>query len=339
MVFWHWVAMAQTEAIARLDSNSIVIGDQINLEISFTCPADYKVKWPQLRDTLISEVEIIKKTPVDSLISSSTGSKSYHQILTITSFDSGYYALPPVRFNYTMPGDAKVHFTETDALLLEVRNVKVDTAGDIKDIKAPLEAPFSFREALPYILVLFVAALISYLVILYLRKRKKAEPIFKTAFKPHVPPHRLALDNLEALRYKKLWQNGKIKEYHTELTDIVREYLAGNFSIHAQEFTSHEIMLAVDKTAANDTAKEKLHQTLLLADLVKFAKLQPLPIEHDGSLNNAIDFVKETMHLNPVQIQPINDPHDKVMPPANENETLVEAELNENEGKEVKDVE
>jgi hypothetical protein len=170
---------------------------------------------------------------------------------------------------------------------------------EIKDIKAPIEAPYTFREALPWIFGVLLVLIFGFLAYYYFRKRKKEEPVFKVQSKPKIPPHRIALDALEELRLKKVWQSGRIKDYHTELTDILRIYLDDSFFIHAQEMTTDEIMQAISNTATNDQAKEKLKQTLILADLVKFAKMQPLPLEHDTSLNHAVDFVKETMHLTP----------------------------------------
>ena len=341
MVFWQLVAGAQTEAIARLDTNSLLIGDQVPLEISFSCPADYQVIWPALRDTITGQIEVVKKSPIDSLVSSTTGTKSFHQIVTITSFDSGYFPIPPIRFNYKKPGDTLTHFAETEAILLEVKTVPVNMEQEIKDIKEPFAAPFTFKEALPYILVLLAIGVVVLLVMYYLKKRKKAEPVFRVVAKPTIHPHRIALDAFETLRYKKLWQSGQIKEYHTELVDIIREYLLGTFGIHALEYTSDEIMDAVNKTAANSQIKEKLRQTLSMADMVKFAKMQPLPIEHDASLNNAIDFVKETMHLTPA---PVNGKEEiTIKNEDQENEEKIVPETIENkaqkeEGKEVQDV-
>jgi len=298
LMVWQLHGMAQTSAVAKLDTTSITIGDQTGLDLTFTCPANAQVHWPQLADTLTGEIEIVKKTALDSTLSDDKTSKLYHQRLTITAFDSGYFAIPPIKIAYKEAGDPNFKTAETDASLLEVKTVPVNLEQEIKDIKGPLAAPFTFREALPYILVFLGVAVVVFLVIYYLRKRKKSEPLFQGPPKPQLPPHRIALDAFDELRYKKLWQNGQIKEYHTELVDIIRDYLLGNFNIHAAEYTSDEIMEAVSKTAANPQAKEKLRQTLIMADLVKFAKHNPLPIEHDASLNNAVDFVKETMHLN-----------------------------------------
>lgn len=307
MMFWQLVSVAQTNAVARLDTNSILIGDQVELELSFVCPVDYQVSFPKFGDTITGHIEIIKQSEIDSSYNDSKTEKYYRQILTVTSFDSGYYAIPPIRFNYTNTEDNLTHFTETDALLLEVHTVTVDMAQEMKDIKGPIEAPFTFREALPFILIFLAVAVAGFLLYYFIRKRKKSEPVFRMVSKPKVPAHQIAIEELEALRFKKLWQSGRIKEYHTELVDIIRNYLLGKFEIHAAEFTSDEIMDAVNTTAANNQAKQKLSNTLTMADMVKFAKYEPMPLEHDNCLNNAIDFVKETTHLGiELKEEPIN---------------------------------
>jgi LPXTG-motif cell wall-anchored protein len=294
MAFWGVVLPAQMETSIKLDSSAILIGGQTILEIGFASPPAYAVQWPELSDTITSQIEIVRKTAPDSTMSNDRSSRYLFQKLTITSFDSGFLVIPPVTIGYRMPGDTTLYVAETEALLLEVQTISVNLEGDFRDIKDPMAAPFTFREALPYILA-FLAILLLILGGIYLwKKRKKAEPVFIAPLRPGIPAYQIALDSLEALRQKKLWQAGLIKDYHTELTDIVREYLSARFNIHAHELTSEEILDSVNTTSINGQAKEKLRQILSLADMVKFAKLQPTPVEHDNSLNGATGFVRET---------------------------------------------
>jgi len=93
---------------------------------------------------------------------------------------------------------------------------------------------------------------------------------------------------------KKLWQAGKVKEYYPELTDIVRVYIEDRFAVMAIEMTTHEILDGLKKHLINDEAMQKLRGSLELADLVKFAKANPTPLENDTCLNHGIDFVNET---------------------------------------------
>lgn len=335
-MFWQMFVIGQTEANAILDTNAILIGDQTILQLQFSCPADYEVFWPMLNDTITSQIEILKHTELSTDFSNNQYDKLYRQSFTVTSFDSGYLVIPPFRFNYKAPGDTNIHFTESEPLLLQVNTVTVNMEQDFKDIKDPMHAPFTFREALPYLLGLLAALFIGFGIWYYIRKRKKAEPVFKAPAARKIPPPQLAIEALESLRHQKLWQKGEIKQYHTELTDIIREYLLGNFAIHALEYTTEEIMSSINATTANSQAKEKLHQMLVMADLVKFAKMQPLPLEHDGSLNNALDFVRETAHLNNKTERPASEsmPFD-----ASLQENTGDQKMIEDARKEVKDAE
>ena len=137
--------------------------------------------------------------------------------------------------------------------------------------------------------------LIIFGVIYYLRKRKKAEPVFQILTKPRLLPHEIALAEFEKLRMRKLWQEGRIKEYHSEITDILRKYFESRFGIMALEMTSMEILDAVrSQNAMTSDTTGRLSDILTTADLVKFAKMRPLPTENDLCLNNAITVVNDT---------------------------------------------
>jgi len=178
--------------------------------------------------------------------------------------------------------------------LLGVAGVEIDSSADIRDIREPRHAPFTFREALPWIIITLVITGLVYFVLYYLKKRKKAEPIFRPSPKPNIPPYQLALDTLDTLKRKKLWQNGHLKEYYTELTDIVRTYIEGQFHIQALESTTDEILEDIIPVVRNDQARQKLQESLLLADLVKFAKEKPQPLENDVCFNHVTDFIRES---------------------------------------------
>ena len=114
--------------------------------------------------------------------------------------------------------------------------------------------------------------------------------------KPKEPPYAIALRELDRIKGAKLWQQGKTKHYYSEVTDTLRRYIEGRFEIPAMEQTTAEILqsfryrrdLLTGKSFAN------LEQTLTLADLVKFAKYEPLPDDNSLALLNAYFFVNDT---------------------------------------------
>lgn len=277
----------------ELDTNEILIGDQINLNIFVSSPKENKIIWPEFSDTLTGDIEIIEKSKVDTSLEDNEN--IYSQRLRLTVFDSGFYYIPPVKFSYKKEGDTSLYYFESDPIPLTVNTLKVDTSQVIKDIKSPLEAPLTFREIMPWILFAIALIAIAYFVVYYINRRKQKKPVFRIRPKPKIPPHRKALEDLEKLKSQKLWQNGKVKEYHSRLTEILRIYIEERFRVMAVEMTTNEIINGLKRAGVEKSLIEKINQILVLADFVKFAKFQPLPLEHDASYNNAVDFVNATM--------------------------------------------
>ena len=240
---------AQEVAVeARLDTTDILIGDQIKLNIGFTMPLDYRVIWPFYQDTLTRNIEIIGQSAVDTLIHESENLVNMFQTITITAFDSGYYYIPPLKFHYQPIDDTGFTEVASMPMYLRVHTMEVDTAQAIKAIKPPLGAPLSFKEILPWLLIGFAAAVVIFLIIYIIRKHRKKEPIFKIWTKPLLPPHVIAINELEELKLRKLWQAGKTKDFYTKLTDIIRVYVEGRFGVKAAEMTTDEIMEGIRNT-------------------------------------------------------------------------------------------
>jgi len=294
---WKVLPAQEIGARATLDSTDILIGDQLKLHLELTVPAGSKVSWPFFEDTLTAHVEVLRRSAIDTATS---GKEKYtlRQELVITSFDSGSYVVPPIPFRFHMPGDSTGYYAETDPLRLSVSTVQTDPAADIKPIKPPLKAPITFREIAPWLLGALLLALLAFSLYYFIKRRKEKKPIFQIRPKPALPPHEIALEAFEALRRKKLWQSGKVKDYYSEMTDIVREYIEGRFRIRALEMTTDEITEALKSADVSGPARERLKTTLVSADLVKFAKAQPLPAENDTCLDICVEFVRETRQVN-----------------------------------------
>lgn len=292
-------AFAQEAQVkVQIDTNTILIGEQVILDLQYQFPENKMGLFPVFKDTITGNLEIIKQTAVDTILSSESGLKTLSQKLTITSFDTGYHVIPPLPFGLMQKGDTTYDILQSEPLLLNVFTVEVDTTKDIKPITLPMGEPYTLSEILPYITIFVVAAILIFAMFYFIRKRKKNKPLFAKKTKPKLPPHEEAIKRLEELKMKKLWQNDRLKEYHSELTDIIRHYIERRFHFQALEMVSSEILERLaSETQVNEQAKAKLQATLELADLVKFAKSGATAIENDTSLNNCIDFVNETKLL------------------------------------------
>ncbi len=157
-----------------------------------------------------------------------------------------------------------------------------------------MQAPFAWEDWYGLMacgaLIIPIGILLVYLIMRFFDNK----PIIrKVKVEPKLPPHQLAMQEIERIKNEKVWQKGEPKEYYTELTDTLRMYIKDRFGFNALEMTSTEIidkLLEIrDKDAISDL--RELFQT---ADLVKFAKHNPLMNENDANLINAIDFINET---------------------------------------------
>ena len=299
-IFASLFVKAQVEVHAVLDSNTIRIGEQTKLDIylryDVTAQKNLEIQWPVIGDTLKKEIEVINITKIDTTIPQKSNPNviQQHLQLTITSFDSGYYAIPP--FKFILNKDT-AHPLVTEPLLLSVNTMPTDTAlTKIKDIRPPYDEPFDWRWYLPYVywgLAILAVIVILIVVVKKLRKRKPVEVIVDTT--PKIPAHVTALDSLEKIKQEAIWKENRIKEYYSAITDTIRLYIEERFGIYALELTSDEILHIFKSQVVDPESKNKLRQILTLSDFVKFAKQIPIEAEHTLTLNNAFDFVNGTL--------------------------------------------
>lgn len=275
---------------ANLDTNNILIGDQLHFNLKVFQPKETEVSYPDIKESLSSEVEILEQLKSDTIFSDDE--IQVNRRYRITSFDSGRVNIPALAVYYQH--DGKTDSAKTEPLSLNVRTVQIDSTETFFDIKGPLKAPLSWKEVLPYILGILGLALIAFLVWYFIKKYKsrKAEYVPE---KPKEPAHVIALRELDKLKTEKLWQNDKVKLYYTRLADILRTYLWHRYDIKTLERTTDEILNSLKNTGfSDDEMFNKLEQILKTADLVKFAKMHPLPDENDRNMEDAYEFVNHT---------------------------------------------
>lgn len=276
---------------AVLDSQEILIGDQINLDLTVEIADGSTVTWPVYKDTITGQLEIIQSSLIDTA-KKETGETVYHQRLVLTSFDTGFIVLPPVDFLF----NADSFLLSTDPQLIFVSDIPVEMEAEIKDIKEPYEVPFNWKRWVEWVLLaLLLIGLIIGAILLWKKYRKEPEPMRIVRTKPKRPAHEIALEKLEALRLKKLWQNDKTKEFYIELSDIIREYIEFQFGILALEMTTDETMAALRFRGIEEEKVRPLESMLRMADLAKFAKYKPISNENEQSFQAATAFVNQTL--------------------------------------------
>ena len=278
---------------AAIDSTTLFIGDQTDLHLRATCEVGEQVQLPALDKELIPGIEIVDKTVVDTA-TLSDGRVQYNQYLTLTSFEDSLFYIAPLPF---VSGDDTVW---SESLMLNVvQPFEMDSADmAITDIKGIYKAPIWWWGILRWVLLALAIAGVGvggYYLVTYLQSRMRKGEEETDAAEPLRPAEEVALEKLDAIREQKIWQTGQVKEYHTQLTDVVREYIDRRFEVSSVEQTSDETLRAMRPLLSSQKELyEQLRKMLTLADLVKFAKWTTTPDENEQSLRSAYAFVKET---------------------------------------------
>jgi hypothetical protein len=282
------------KAVLNLDTSSIRIGERVQLRLHATLPKSASIYWPLISDTLTSKIEVASKSKIDTNATSRKDFINYSQNILITSFDTGFHYIPPFTIHYSYAGDTARHELLSEGVYLKVRTVDVDTTQAIRDIRGTMQAPLTFAELAPYLGGIAILGIIIGMIWYYFWRKRMNKPLFPVLTRPQGPPWQIALQNLDVLAEKKLWQNGKIKEYYSELTDILRQYLQNQYGIDAMEMITTEILAAYDMAGLQADARLKLSSILQLADFVKFAKATPLKDENESSMTYARQFIEYT---------------------------------------------
>jgi hypothetical protein len=259
---------------AVLDTNSILIGEQINFSISNTI-GETEV-WPTYEEFLVEGVEIILEGKLD------TTENLISQNFIITAWDSGSYYLPPISFSAN---------SKTEGLLLNVQTIILEEGAELKDIKQPMEAPIGWSDIWPWLVGIIVLTLIVFLLKKYVFNKKEKERIEKPEV--IIPADITALQQLTKLDKAQLWQGGGVKEYHSELSEIIRRYTENRFNFIALELATDEIIREL-KSKVNNEQLASITILLQRADLAKFAKSKPDEYENKESMQLAKHFVGQT---------------------------------------------
>jgi hypothetical protein len=217
--------------------------------------------------------------------------------VVLTCWKTGVYYIPPVVFHFQKDNNTNQTYATNQLVLMVDSPLGNDAAAadtvQLAPIKGIIAEPLKFQDFLPYIIGLLVLPGLVFLGIFLYRRFKRKEEFEKIAVVKK-PAYEIAFEQLKQLKEAKLWQQGMIKEYQTELSHIIREYVERRYEILALESTTDEILRDLKQKDFNENLKGNLKEMLQLADLVKFAKAEPPLERHEQLMGFAEEFVLQT---------------------------------------------
>jgi hypothetical protein len=158
---------------------------------------------------------------------------------------------------------------------------------DGTSVSQPVEEGPSWLRRWGFVLILAATALL--VLAAWLRKRgrfRREAPL---------PPDRWALREIERIETTLMPPQGEAETYHTQISFVVRRYLAERFGLHALQQTTAEFLEAIGK-APQLPAEEQAQLTELFkrCDLAKFARTGTSPQECQRTAELARDLVQQT---------------------------------------------
>lgn len=279
----------------RINVDTILVGQPFDYQLLLTVPKDYNVDWKRFGDTLSKSIEIIKEGELTTTPVENSDNVLMKQQLTLTTFDTGYVYVPEIDIYYSKSLQDSVRYKlHTMEKELYVKTIAVDTTQAFLPINGVIKQYITAKEVLPWAAIVIAVIGILYLIYYLQKHRKTQQPVVVEKKKPTIPAIVTARAKLADMKDNELWNSLKVKDYYTDLTDIAREYLEGQFEIDAVEMTTDEIMKEVNALDLQDFVKMKLQDTLITADLVKFAKANPSKDENEQSFKDINLFVEDS---------------------------------------------
>ena len=287
---------AQTISVASYtDTTDYLVGDFINYEIEVVTRKNVEVISPSLPDTL-TQLELINRE--EPVLTEDEKSKTTIYKFIFAGYDSVRAVIPAMTVKYRTADDTSFKKIITDSVVVHIHTVPVSTAEEIKDVKFPIKIPYNWNW-----LLLWVAAAIFLIVAGYFsykkyKQKKLEQPVEKKIIS--IPPHVKALAALDNLESEQLWQKGFIKDYHSRITEIIRNYFEESFDLPAMELTTTETIQHLKSIKEKDIILDITYNFLSNADLVKFAKFQPLESVNEEMMKQAKEIVQSTIPQKPV---------------------------------------
>ncbi len=261
---------ARAEAYPR----TCLIGDPIRYQVTVFAPETVSIKFPA--SSRFGAFEVLQRYPMQKQPSELPGITSFSAQWDIAVYQLGKLTIPPMIITYEMEG--RKNLVKTNSVDIEVIPLAPQDAKEPRPAKAPMPYPLS-----PLSLALLLLGILFALAVVWIIGRVTLWGIQtawsswqKATSKPPLPPHLLALQTIE--RAEQLYRQGEVERAFILLSFGLRRYLRDRFQVPALELPSWHLTLAL----RNQLSREQqgvLQRTLMLSDLIKFARYDPKETE------------------------------------------------------------
>ena len=244
------------EVTASIDRDSLLIGEQIELQISASADPEALILFPE--GQTFYPLEVVNESAIDTL--SKRPQLSLRKTYKITQFDAGDYLIAPQQITIN-----RNPYT-TEAIPVRINDVVVDTtAQGLYNIKPLGQKAPEPQSHWPYVLI---TALIAIGLLVYFKRSREKKRV--------ISPFEEAILSIERLKQIEVVEAASI---YYSATSIFKTYLHRRLSLSTEQRTSKELIGLLDSLGQNEPyyqqTKEQqtgLKELLNRAELYKFAK-------------------------------------------------------------------
>jgi len=289
-----WAPAADAQRVrATVSAESVKVGERFTLSLTATHSFRTEAVFPaaDAGPALFGDLEVIDRQVAEGryLGTAQPGTRVDSAAYTVAAFAADTARIPSLPVKLVASGDTAQAWSRAQAMPI-VSVVGPDAQGPRG--LAPL-APFP-QPVWPWLLLLLVmigAAL--GLAYWWLRPpaREDAEP--ESEPEPEPTPYEVAMERLEDLKGEYDADDpATAKPYFTELSAIVRTYLARRFGVHAMERSTPEVVYALRQRDLSSGVVNRVQAMLAAADRVKFADAQPSPADRTEARQAARSLIR-----------------------------------------------
>ena len=269
---------------SSVDKNTILIGERITYTLTVGLPSPEYTVSINIPDS-IPHFEILEKNGGNG--KDKEGNFVWQQKIVFTSFDSGSFTFPGLLYKIEHLNTSSQPLS-TNQLKIEVGYMPLDKGGLPRDIKSILNVEF-----VDWFWVYIAAGILLLLLILFFMWRyfkKKKKVIVLVSAKGAYEEALLALDELKKANEQR---SLGVKEYHTKLADVLRNYYGRTVNQNFSNKTTQEILLKLKSHELKAETASHVTEALATGDAVKFAKYNSSYTENEAALNYLKTVIEE----------------------------------------------
>jgi hypothetical protein len=270
---------------ATVDATDVSIGDIVTLSVTVQHSSSTKIGFPSVGESLGEWiVRSISRLPLrklnEEIVSDSIA-------IQLAIYKTGEFEIPPLEVELIKnSGERSVLVTQP--IKVKVESVLSGSDQELKDLKPQADIAANYRPFLLFLAALSSIVYFVYRFIQYMRRRKSPA---KVEVEDKRSPEQIALEAIQLLINRKLIEQGYLKDFYLELSEIVKRYLGTRLNIPSLERTTEEFTGDLKRCELPPTHFHKIKEFLEDCDLVKFAKYHPSQEESQKVLAQAFEII------------------------------------------------